>query len=165
MSRFWSTFKLIHNPLKDKRNKKDEIKSTCQDLKCSKCGNTAAKIEIVEPNAYPKDAVNWNIKDYELYEKYRDFSLNYLLYTGPGGSNGYIGDPIDLNRKKAIIDAFTKPYNSIKIRQQFYDMAGFCTMCNKFYCSKHWHTTTSEYGKCPEGHHKSLDPHWSPDIE
>lgn len=161
---FWSTFKTLYVSLKATMNKNDDIKSICLDPVCSKCGNRAAKIEIVEPNAYPNDAIKWNAKDYVHYNKFRDFKSNYLIYSGPGGSNGFIGNPIDLKRKAALIDAFTKPYNAILIREQFYDMAGYCATCNKFYCSKHWYTTSSGYGKCPKGHSKSLDPHWSPDV-
>jgi len=146
-------------------DEKKDIKSICLDPVCSMCGNPAAKIEIVEPNAYPKDAIKWNAEDYSWYERFRDFSFHYLIYSGPGGSNGYIGDPIDVNRKAALIDAFTEPYNGIKIREQFYDMAGYCAVCNKFYCNKHWSLTSSGYGKCPKGHGKSLDPHWSSETE
>ncbi|MGS2764392.1 hypothetical protein [Sinomicrobium sp. M5D2P9] len=145
--------------------KEVNIKSTCLDPMCSECKNSAAKIEIVEPNAYPKEAIKWSAEDYAQYEKFRDFESDYLVYSGPGGSNGYIGDPIDLKRKSDLIDAFTEPYNPIKIREQFYDMAGYCVGCGKFYCSKHWRSSAFGYGKCPKGHGKSLDPHWSPDIE
>ena len=152
--------------LKLRMKKQVNIKSTCLDPMCSECKNSAAKIEIVEPNAYPKEAIKWSAEDYAQYEKFRDFESDYLIYSGPGGSNGYIGDPIDLKRKSDLIDAFTEPYSPIKIREQFYDMAGFCVGCGEFYCSKHWRFSSIDgYGKCPKGHGKSLDPHWTPDIE
>ncbi|BDW93646.1 hypothetical protein MACH07_24780 [Flagellimonas marinaquae] len=161
----WNVFKTLLVSLKITVSKKVVIKSTCLDPMCSTCGNPTAKIEIVGPNAYPQDALKWKTADYIHYDKFRNFNSNYLIYSGPGGNNGYIGDPIDLNRKAALIDAFTAPYNPIEMREQFYDMAGYCAACDAFYCSKHWSTTTSGYGKCPKGHGKSLDPHWSPDIE
>lgn len=146
-------------------NKQIKIKSICLDPKCSGCNKSAAKIEIVEPNAYPNEAINWNADDFTRYQKFRDFQSNYLIYSGPGGSNGAIGDSIDLKRKLDLIEVFTEPYHPIKIREQFYDMAGYCVGCGKFYCSKHWRSSAFGYGRCPEGHGKSLDPHWSPDIE
>ena len=88
---------------------------------------------------------------------------NLLKYGGPGGSNGN-GDEITAERARSIIMAFTKPYESARIRKaNFYDDAGFCLECENFYCSEHWSITPAGGGWCPEGHFKSLDPHWSPD--
>ncbi|WP_271765183.1 hypothetical protein [Aquimarina algiphila] len=141
------------------------IKSICFEPMCSECNNSVAKIEIVEPNLYPKGANEWSNEKLNQYKKIRNFDATYLLYSGPGGNNGEIGDAINLKRKLRIIDAFTKPYIASKIRDQFYDMAGYCDSCCEFYCSKHWSSSSFGYGKCPKGHGKSLDPHWSPDIE
>jgi len=47
---------------------------------------------------------------------------------------------------------------------EFYDDAGICADCRKPYCATHWGVSLSGYGRCPRGHGKSLDPHWSPDY-
>ncbi len=145
--------------------KKLIIDSICLDPQCSICGFPSAKIEITNAHSYPNDANSWSWRKLRSYNKYRDFNADYLIYSGPGGGNGAIGDPISIERKKAIIKAFTKPYDFEEIKNQFYDMAGFCIECNKFYCPAHWNVNTNGYGHCPEGHGKSLDPHWSPEME
>jgi hypothetical protein len=50
-----------------------------------------------------------------------------------------------------------------KLKEQFYDMAGFCVECNKFYCGAHWKISSRGFNFCPKGHGQSHDPHWSPD--
>ena len=140
------------------------IKSIVLSQKCSKCDNWAAKIEITAPNKYPKDAGSWSKEERTRYERYRDFNKNYLTYTGPGGSSGRVGSPIDEEKKAALINAFAEPFDPIKLKEQFYDMAGYCSGCEKFYCSTHWNANARGYGTCPNGHGKSLDPHWSTDI-
>ena len=86
-----------------------------------------------------------------------------LKYRGPGGSNGS-GDRISAERVDAIRAAFTPPYEPVKIKAAgFYDEAGFCSACSKFYCSTHWNISSTGGGTCPAGHFKSLDPHWSPE--
>ena len=86
-----------------------------------------------------------------------------MTYSGPGGSNGS-GDSISAERARAIITAFTLPYDPNEIRAaDYYDDAGYCLECRKFYCPTHWNVTPTGGGWCPAGHFKSLDPHWSPD--
>jgi len=87
-----------------------------------------------------------------------------LVYDGPGGSTGPNGDPITRARCDAITAAFTAPFDGAKIRAVgFHDDAGFCERCGLFYCPEHWKTSTTGGGTCPQGHFKSLDPHWSPE--
>jgi hypothetical protein len=43
-----------------------------------------------------------------------------------------------------------------------YDDAGICRECGVAYCPNHWSISVGGYGHCPQGHGKSLDPHWSP---
>lgn len=87
-----------------------------------------------------------------------------FIYSGPGGSNGSIGDLITDERANAIRQAVTVPFDNVKLRLAgLYDGAGFCGQCAKFYCTTHWNVSTTGGGMCPEGHFKSLDPHWSPD--
>lgn len=108
--------------------------------RCSMCKRLAATIEVLEVSG------SW-----------------HLIYSGPGGSNGN-GDRISAERAQVIRDAFAHPYERTKIRAAgFYDDAGFCASCGKFYCARHWNVSSSGGGSCPAGHFKSLDPHWSPE--
>ena|SRR5690348_7247871 len=86
-----------------------------------------------------------------------------LKYSGPGGSNGS-GDRIPAEEAEAIRKAFTPPYDAVRIQAAgFHDGAGFCADCGKFYCDTHWAISSTGGGRCPQGHFKSLDPHWSPE--
>jgi len=108
--------------------------------RCSVCERLAAKIEVLEVSG------SW-----------------LLRYSGPGGSNGS-GDRISAERARVIRDAFAEPYEPTRIRAAgFYDDAGFCLDCGKFYCPTHWDISSTGGGFCPAGHFKSLDPHWSPE--
>ena len=115
-------------------------KSAPLSPRCALCGRLAAEIEISEVSG------SWRLR-----------------YSGPGGSNGS-GDKISAERVQAIQAAFSEPYDNEKIKAAgFYDSAGFCVTCGKFYCSTHWNISSTGGGRCPEGHFKSLDPHWSPE--
>jgi len=108
--------------------------------RCTKCNAPASTIQLFD------DSGKWQ-----------------LVYRGPGGSSGS-GVNITTDRASAIIHGFTEPYLKEKIRAaDFYDDGGFCLKCSKFYCPTHWNISTTGGGWCPEGHFKSLDPHWSPD--
>jgi hypothetical protein len=91
----------------------------------------------------------------------------FLVYSGPGGSNDTgsgMGDPVTAERAQAIITAFSPPYAAARIRTaDFYDDAGCCLECETFYCPGHWNITSTGGGWCPQGHFKSLDPHWFPE--
>lgn len=90
----------------------------------------------------------------------------HLRFEGVAGSGNGGGDSIPAEKARAILDALSPPYEPATIRAAgFYDDFGFCTSCEKFYCSEHWRVqeSTSGGGTCPAGHFKSLDPHWSPD--
>lgn len=88
----------------------------------------------------------------------------HLRYAGPGGSNGS-GDPIDKETAARIIKMFSAPVDGEAIDKEFYDGAGLCKSCAAFYCPKHWSISSTGFGTCPQGHGKSLDPHWSPDSD
>jgi hypothetical protein len=86
-----------------------------------------------------------------------------LIYQGPEAGNGN-GDDITPESARAIIAGFSEPYVKAKIRAaDFYDDGGFCLECGQFYCPTHWNISATGGGKCPKGHFKSLDPHWSPE--
>ncbi len=141
------------------KNETINIDSNHLDPKCSICNKSTAKIEIVNPNGYPENADKWARNDLERYNKYRDFNAHYLIYSGPGGSNGSIGDLIDLERKERLQNIFSKPYGLDKIQNEFYDVAGCCIKCEKFYCTTHWDISSTGYGICPLGHGQPFDPH------
>jgi hypothetical protein len=89
-----------------------------------------------------------------------------LVFEGSAAGNGSSGDEITAERARAIIAGFTEPYLPQRVRAAgFFDDGGYCLECCQFYCSRHWHISTTGGGTCPEGHFKSLDPHWSPDPD
>ena len=108
---------------------------------CSKCGEVASTFQL-----------------FNEFDKWR------LVYEGSCCGNGSGGDEIAYENVRAIINGLTQPYTTQGIRSVgFYDDGGFCLECEQFYCSKHWHISTTGGGTCPNGHFKSLDPHWSPE--
>ncbi len=87
----------------------------------------------------------------------------HLHYRGICAGNGE-GDQVDDARASAIEAALAPPHSEAKFRQaKLYDSAGYCAPCAVFYCSVHWQVSSTGGGRCPNGHFKSLDPHWSPD--
>jgi len=88
-----------------------------------------------------------------------------MIYDGPGGSSGDGGVPITAARRDALAAAFKQPYDHARIKAAGleFDEAGFCAPCGCFYCSTHWHVDDIGAGTCPQGHFKSIDPHWSPE--
>jgi len=98
----------------------------------------------------------------EAFAKYRAASSHCLLYEGPGGSNGQVGDPISPERAAAVLAAIADPTPEALKACGFYDGAGLCAGCHEFYCPEHWSISDTGYGVCPRGHGKSLDPHWHP---
>jgi len=108
---------------------------------CSQCGQPTAAVMLSE---YPD---RW-----------------HLRFQGVAGHGNGQGDDISGEKARAILGALSPPYELAKIRAAgFYDDFGYCTPCEKFYCSTHWQVSTTGGGTCPEGHFKSLDPHWHPD--
>ena len=112
--------------------------------RCSVCGGSAGVVDLVE------DAAGWR--------------LVFVGVAGSGTPPG--GDRISTEKADAIRAALTPPYRPATIRAAgFYDDFGYCSSCEKFYCSTHWQLSTRGGGTCPEGHFKSLDPHWNPEGE
>ncbi len=131
--------------------------------KCSCCDRAAASIEVIAPQAEPAEWLSWTQERQQIFAKYRRANQFLLLYEGPGGSNGWVGDAITPERAQQIIAACASA-NPAAIRDAgFYDDAGFCAACGAFYCPTHWSISSTGYGVCPAGHGKSLDPHWYPD--
>ena len=131
--------------------------------KCKACGAPSASIEVIAPHERPMEWASWPPARHEMFDKYRAPASHHLLYDGPGGSNGLVGDAITAGRAASIIAAFTGAPTAEKMQAAgFYDGAGWCQKCREFYCPKHWSISSTGYGFCPSGHGKSLDPHWSP---
>jgi hypothetical protein len=110
---------------------------------CAVCGKAASRIQLFDV------AGVWR-----------------LVYDGLEGGTGPSGMEITPDLVSAIISGFAEPYSKEKIRRaDFYDDGGFCLECEKFYCRAHWDISATGGGRCPNGHFKSLDPHWSPNFD
>lgn len=121
---------------------KEEPKHEFRPL-CSKCGEVASTFQL-----------------------FLEFGQWRLVFEGLVAGNGSRGDEISQEGAQAIIAGFAEPYESQRIRAAgFFDDGGYCLECCQFYCSRHWHVSTTGGGTCPNGHFKSLDPHWSPDWD
>ena len=131
--------------------------------KCSVCGRVASTTEIIPPANPPVDWDSWPEERRKAFEERRDATQTWLLYSGPGGSNGWIGDPITPEEAEKLIAAFEHPSVTAFLRADLYDCAGFCGTCEQYYCDSCWNISDIGGGDCPKGHFKSLDPHWSPD--
>jgi hypothetical protein len=117
----------------------------------------------VPPGLLPHDFHEWPESRRATYSEYRRGEKWRLIFEGVVAGNG-LGSDIEAERAAVIAEAFAEPCTFAKVRTaEFYDDAGFCQACDAPYCSEHWNVSSSGYGRCPQGHGKSLDPHWSPD--
>lgn len=133
--------------------------------KCKVCGAPSASIEVMAPHELPVEWASWPPARHEMFNRYRAPASHQLLYEGPGGGNGLVGDAITAERAAAIIAAFTGAPTAEKMDSAgIYDGSGWCPECREFYCPEHWSISSTGYGRCPRGHGKSLDPHWHPDL-
>ncbi len=131
--------------------------------KCKVCGHHCASIEVIAPYEHPMEWASWDQRRQSLFRKHRASASHYLLYEGPVGGNGWVGDAITEARATLIIAAFAATPTPDKMQSTgICDGAGFCAECGEFYCPKHWSISETGYGVCPNGHGKSLDPHWHP---
>jgi hypothetical protein len=138
--------------------------SMVADLPCAVCGKQSAHVELVAPGELPARWTDWNSRRQESYHRYHDPGRWRFIYDGPAAGSGD-GHDIDAAEAARIIAAFTPPVHAAHIHDDagLYDSAGLCDRCDVPYCREHWHVTVSGTGTCPQGHTKSLDPHWSPD--
>ncbi|OAI47657.1 hypothetical protein AYO44_09165 [Planctomycetaceae bacterium SCGC AG-212-F19] len=132
---------------------------------CVICGRPSATIEVVPPHTLPAEWLVWEEARRQAFAKYREAESHQLLYDGPGGSNGWVGDAIDQERAERIVSAFSAPDAEVIRAAGFYDGAGFCAGCGVFYCPNHWSISATGFGTCPRGHGKSVDPHWHPEFD
>ena len=130
---------------------------------CAVCGSASTRVELVAPGGRPAGWEQWSQDRKDAWQDRRDPQQWYLLFEGVAAGNGS-GDPISADEARRIADGFAEPLSWARVHTaRFYDDAGFCQECDAAYCYRHWHVTRSGYGYCPEGHGKSLDPHWSPE--
>lgn len=132
--------------------------------RCDACGAPASRVETVPPGAVPAGWDGWDDARRQLFVQHRDPGRWQLLLEGVVAGNGWVGDAIDEERAAVLHEAFREPLTHARVRTAgFHDDTGFCGQCDRAYCATHWHVSGSGYGRCPQGHGKSLDPHWSPD--
>lgn len=130
---------------------------------CGVCGQPATYIELVPPGVLPSAWDAWSPRERQLYEALRDPTMWRMLFRGIAGANGF-GDDLSAEEAARYLAAFSGPLTFQKVHGAgLYDDAGFCEECDKPYCYEHWNVSAGGYGRCPHGHGKSLDPHWSPD--
>ncbi|WP_433534447.1 hypothetical protein ACQPZK_19940 [Micromonospora sp. CA-249363] len=133
---------------------------------CAVCGRPSAHIEIVAPAAQPESWQRWRPSQRDAFTAARQPHGGeqwWLLYAGIVAGNGS-GRPVDPAEAHRIADAFIKPYRYAAVTTAgFYDDAGFCERCDAPFCFHHWNVSSTGYGRCPQGHGKSLDPHWWPE--
>ena len=145
-----------------KRSADGVVRSLVIEPRCVRCSRTTARIEITPPNEWPEGSDAWQSERRDRYAQRRNFTRFYLMYHGLGGNNGDVGDGMDESEAVRILEAFSNPPVPNKVQEEFHDGAGLCLPCEEFYCATHWGVDDG-FGRCPRGHGKSLDPHWSPD--
>jgi hypothetical protein len=129
---------------------------------CAVCGRRASRVELVPPSERPAGWEQWPEDHRKAYAQYADPKLWRFLFEGIEAGNG-LGNSITKQQASRIAAAFSEPFAYAKIRSAgLYDDAGFCETCSAFYCFEHWNPHVG-YGRCPQGHGKSLDPLWSPE--
>lgn len=141
--------------------------SMVANLPCAICGKQSAHVELVAPGEFPSKWAEWAASRQATYERFHDPSRWRFIYDGPASGSGD-GYDIPQAQAAAIAAAFAPPITAARVHDDagFYDNAGICGPCGDApYCREHWHVTQSGLGTCPNGHAKSLDPHWSPDDD
>lgn len=131
--------------------------------RCAACGRRASRIELLPPGELPADWERWPEDHRQVYLMHRKPREWYFRFESIEAANGLVGDPIPSDKASRIAAAFAEPFSYEKIRTvDLFDDAGFCEACGAFYCYDHWDPSTTGYGRCPQGHGKGLEPHWSP---
>jgi hypothetical protein len=141
------------------------VQAFVAEPQCAVCGRPGARVELVAPGARPADWQHWSEAQRDAYHaaRQRHDQQWWLLFSGIVAGNG-LGRPAEPAEAERVADAFVTPYRYAAVTSAgFYDDAGFCGPCDAPYCHQHWNVSSTGYGRCPQGHGKSLDPHWWPD--
>lgn len=129
------------------------LRATCRAHRNS--GSRAATAELRAMDSESSPAVR------HQYDTYQDRTAWRMIYGGIEAGNG-VGDVITPERARTLIAILSRPLDTSRLDDlELYDDAGICRTCGVAYCCRHWSPTDTGYGSCPEGHGKSLDPHWS----
>ena len=132
--------------------------------KCDICKEPSARIEILAPGEMPSRIDEWEPKWRELFLKHRHPGKWRMLFSSLGGGNGVTGDAISEEKAALWQETLSDPITFERVRTlRIYDDLGFCRECKVPYCDTHWAVSSTGFGRCPKGHGRSLDPHWSPD--
>lgn len=132
------------------------------DSRCAECGTAAAHAELIAPGSRPAGFDTWSPSDKALFSQYRVEERWRFIYRGIESGNGW-GDDIEEDEAARLSHAFTQPLTFERVHTAgLFDDAGFCQGCAVPYCFDHWNDPARAAGTCPNGHWRSLDPHWSP---
>jgi hypothetical protein len=129
---------------------------------CAECGEEYARVDVIPPGQLPEKFHEWTFREQALHVLVRDFSQWYLIFKGIAAQGESV---ISAERAAMITAAFLPPLTYARVHTAGFedDEAGFCVKCEVPYCFRHWHVTSSGYGRCPRGHGQSLDPYWFPE--
>ena len=129
---------------------------------CSVCGVRAARLEMVAPGDRPARWEQWSPAQQRSFTEYRPVTSWWVLFEGIVAGNGIGSEPSPAEGER-LARIFSEPLTWESVHSAgFYDDLGFCRECGVAYCANHWSVSAGGYGRCPRGHGKSLDPHWSP---
>lgn len=132
-------------------------------VRCSVCDEGAARVEVVPPGRLPVRSSTWPRELLELFLSNRKPDAWRIIYNGVVAGNGNLGDDADAAEAAVYREAFRAPITYERVRHAaLYDDAGFCSECEAAYCPSHWNLSGGSWGRCPNGHKKGHDPHWSP---
>ena len=136
-----------------------EAEAFGHEAPCADCGKVATSIELFPPGVTPEA---WRKRDESLLVARRGDDWWYL-FRGVVGYNGS-GDPVEATEALGYIESLTSGRPQALAELGFYDDLGLCCACEEVYCYTHWNVSGGA-GRCPEGHFKSLDPHWHPGMD
>ena len=118
---------------------------------------------MVAPGDRPVRWEQWSPAQQRSFTGYRPVASWWVLFEGIVAGNG-IGSERSPAEGERLARIFSGPLTWESVHSAgFYDDLGFCRECGVAYCANHWRVSAGGYGRCPAGHGKSLDPHWSPD--
>jgi hypothetical protein len=130
---------------------------------CSVCGEPSSRLELVAPADRPTGWEQWSLSRQTAFTDNRPAGSWWMLFNGVVAGNGS-GDQCAPVKAERLIAILSQPLTYDAVHSAgFYDDLGFCRDCDVAYCANHWRVSVGGYGRCPRGHGKSLDPHWSPD--